>query len=86
MSVVVLIATTMDEGKSWLAAQPAPPAKVVIVTRRSPGAGRAYTADAILMTPAAQQLPETVRWRLLENTMPCVMTRRRWTPRSTAQN
>lgn len=71
---LVLIATTMGEGRSWLAAQPAPPAKVVIVTRRSPYAAHGQTAAAVLITPAAQQLPTDVRTRLVAGAMPCVAT------------
>lgn len=75
MSLVVLIASTMAEGDQWLAAQPAAPSMVVIVTPRSPSAARGHTAAAIFMTPAAQQLPADVQERLIATTMPCVATR-----------
>jgi len=76
VSTAVLIASTMGEGRSWLADQPAPPARVVIVTPRSPNAARGYTADAVLITPAARQLPADVRQRLVASALPCVMVDR----------
>lgn len=73
---LVLIASTVGEGSSWLAAQPAPPARVVIVTPRSPRAARGYTAAAVFMTPQAQQLPPDVLQRLVVETLPAVATSR----------
>jgi hypothetical protein len=53
----VLIATSKDDGRAWLAAQPSAPRDVVIVTPRSPHGARGRTAASVLATPDATTLP-----------------------------
>ena len=47
---VVLIAHSRLDAAAWVRRQPAPPARIVVVTPRSPAAARGWTADAVLMT------------------------------------
>lgn len=76
MRFTILIARDHADARAWKARQPFAPEALVIVTVRSPGAARGYTADAVLITEAAAQLPEGVRAQLLAHTMPSVATRR----------
>lgn len=67
---VILIARDMADGRRWRESQPWPPARLVIVTPRSPRAARGVTAHAALITEAAERLPAETLEKLRAETFP----------------